>query len=225
MKILLVEDNHAIALQVTEFLEAQGWELDYAANGELGVELALSGHFDVIILDLNLPDIDGLEVCTHIKQKDVTNTPVLMLTARDAFEDKAKGFGNGADDYLTKPFDLRELALRCQALKRRPLLHQASIITRGKLQLDKKAVQAKWNGQVIKTTKVGFAILGKLVDEYPYPVSRSDFVKLLWGDEPPESNSLKTHMYALRKATENAAGFPSVLTISNIGYKLVELND
>lgn len=225
MKILLVEDNHAIALQVTEFLEAQGWELDYAANGELGAKLALSGDFDVIILDLNLPDIDGLEVCAHIKQLDVTNTPVLMLTARDAFEDKAKGFGKGADDYLTKPFDLRELALRCEVLKRRPMLHRASVIERGKLQLDKKAVQAKWDGQVIKTTKAGFAILAKLVDEYPYPVSRSDFVRLLWGDEPPESNSLKTHMYALRKATEKVAGEPIVLTISNIGYKLVELND
>lgn len=225
MKILLVEDNHAIALQVTEFLEAQGWELDYAATGELGVELALTRHFDVIILDLNLPDIDGLEVCTRIKQQDASNTPLLMLTARDAFEDKAKGFGKGADDYLTKPFDLRELALRCEALKRRPMLHQASVVVRGKLQLDKKSVQARWDGQLIKTTKAGFVILTKLLDEYPYPVSRSDFVKLLWGDEPPESNSLKTHMYALRKATEKVAGEPIVITISNIGYKLVELND
>ena len=162
MHILLIEDNHAIAVQVTSFLEAQGWQLDYVATGEQGVELALSHHFDVIILDLNLPDIDGLEVSTKIKQQDVTNTPILMLTARDAFEDKAKGFGSGADDYLTKPFDLRELALRCEAMKRRPLLHRESIVQRGKLALDKKAFEARWDGQVIKTTKTGLVILTKV---------------------------------------------------------------
>ena len=225
MHILLIEDNHAIALQITSFLEAQGWQLDYAATGEKGVDLALSHHFDVIILDLNLPDIDGLEVSTRIKQQDLSNTPILMLTARDAFEDKAKGFGSGADDYLTKPFDLRELALRCEAMKRRPLLHQESVVQQGKLALDKKAFKAEWDGQAIRTTKTGFTILAKLMDEYPYPVSRSDLIQLLWGDEPPESNSLKTHMYELRKATKQVAGQSLVLTISNIGYKLVELND
>lgn len=225
MNILLIEDNHTIALQITSFLEAQGWQLDYAATGELGTELALSNNFDVIILDLNLPDIDGLVVCTRIKLKDESNTPIIMLTARDAFEDKAKGFGRGADDYLTKPFDLRELVLRCEAMKRRPMLHKETMVQRGKLQLDKKSFKAQWNGQPIKTTKTGFAILAKLFDEYPYPVSRSDLLKLLWGDEPPESNSLKTHMYELRKATQQVAEQSVVLTISNIGYKLVELND
>lgn len=225
MNILLIEDNHVIASQITAFLEAQGWQLDFAATGKLGIDLALSSHFDVIILDLNLPDIDGLQVSEHIKQRDAANTPILMLTARDAFEDKAKGFGKGADDYLTKPFDLRELALRCEAMKRRPMLHRESVMQRGKLQLDKKAFKAQWDGRLIKTTKTGFAILSKLLDEYPYPVSRSDLLQLLWGDEPPPSNSLKTHLYELRKATQQVAEEPLILTISNIGYKLVELND
>lgn len=225
MNILLVEDNHAIASQIGVFLEAKGWGLDFAATGKLGIDLALTNNFDVIILDLNLPDIDGLKVCEQIKQQDTSNTPILMLTARDAFEDKAQGFGKGADDYLTKPFDLRELVLRCQAMKRRPLLHQESVVQRGKLRLDKKAVKAEWDGKPIKATKTGFAILTKLFDEYPYPVSRSDLIQLLWGDEPPESNSLKTHMYELRKATQQVAEQPLVLTISNIGYKLVELDD
>lgn len=225
MNILLIEDNHAIASQISVFLEAQGWEIDYAATGRQGVNLVLAHNFDVIILDLNLPDIDGLEVCEQIKQQDTSNTPILMLTARDAFEDKAKGFGKGADDYLTKPFDLRELALRCEAMKRRPMLHKESVIKRGKLRLDKKAIKAEWDGQPIKITKTGFHILSKLLDEYPYPVSRSELLQLLWGDEPPESNSLKTHMYELRKATQQVATQSLVLTISNIGYKLVELDD
>ncbi|TQV85929.1 response regulator transcription factor [Aliikangiella coralliicola] len=225
MNILLVEDNHAIASQISTFLEAQGWRLDFAATGKLGVNLALTNNFDVIILDLNLPDIDGLEVCEQIKRQDTSNTPILMLTARDAFEDKAQGFGKGADDYLTKPFDLRELVLRCQAMKRRPMLHKDSVVQRGKLRLDKKAFKAEWDGRPIKATKTGFVILSKLLDEYPYPVSRSELLQLLWGDEPPESNSLKTHMYELRKATQQVAEQSLVLTISNIGYKLVELDD
>lgn len=225
MKILLIEDNHVMASQITSFLEAHGWEIDFAANGMLGIDLALTHHFDVIILDLNLPDIDGLQVSEQIKQRDTFNTPILMLTARDAFEDKAKGFGKGADDYLTKPFDLRELVLRCEAMKRRPLLHKETIVQQGKLQLNKKSFVAKWDGKTIRTTKTGFSILSKLLEEYPYPVSRSDFLRLLWGDEPPESNSLKSHMYELRKATQQTVGEPLVLTISNVGYKLVELHD
>lgn len=225
MNILLVEDNHAIAQQISAFLEAQNWQLDYAATGKLGVELAKAGQFDVIILDLNLPDMDGLDVCEQIKQRGVTNTPILMLTARDAFEDKAKGFGKGADDYLTKPFDLRELVLRCKAMKRRPLLHQNTLVSQGKLQLDKKAFTASWDGHALKVTKTGFAILSKLIDEYPYPVSRSELMHLLWGDEPPESNSLKSHMYELRKATQQVANEPLIETLKNIGYKLVELDD
>lgn len=114
MNILLIEDNHRIASLIMTFIEAQGWQIDYASTGELGIKLALANTFDVIILDLNLPDVDGLEVCQKIKTQGESNTPILMLTARDAFEDKEKGFGSGADDYLTKPFDLRELALRCR---------------------------------------------------------------------------------------------------------------
>jgi len=225
MKILLIEDNQAIASQITTFIEAQGWQLDYAATGQLGVELALSDNFDVILLDLNLPDIDGFQVCERIKLEGMSNTPILMLTARDAFEDKAKGFGCGADDYLTKPFDFRELALRCRAMKRRPTIHQETVIQRGRLKLNKKAFEATWDEQVINTTKTGFLILSKLLEDYPYPVSRSSFIELLWGEDPPESNSLKTHIYELRKATQLVAQQPIILTISNIGYKLVELND
>lgn len=225
MNILLIEDNHAIASQITEFLEAQGWEVDYAANGELGAQLALEHKFDVVLLDLNLPDIDGLEVSSRIKDNSDFNTPILMLTARDAFEDKAKGFGRGADDYLTKPFDLRELVLRCEALRRRPALHKTRELTRGKLRLNLKSFEASWEEKPIKITKIGFTILAKLAEDYPYPVSRSELIALLWGEEPPESNALKTHMYALRKATQQVALEPLVSTISNIGYKLVAIDD
>lgn len=225
ISILLIEDNLTIAEQITSFLENHGWVVDFAANGKLGLDLALSQTFDVIILDLNLPDMDGLDVCTQIKNNSNTNPPILMLTARDAFEDKAKGFGCGADDYLIKPFDFRELALRCTAMAKRPQLHENRVIKQGKLALNHRAYQATWDNQPIKLTKVGFSVLHKLLKEYPYPVSRSELITHVWGEEPPESNALKSHIYALRKALEKTVKQPILHTFSNIGYQLKDLDD
>ena len=225
LSILLIEDNLAIAKQVTSFLESHKWSIDCATNGKHGLALALKHHFDVIILDLNLPDIDGLEVCDEIKSTADRNIPILMLTARDAFEDKVKGFGNGADDYLTKPFDLRELALRCEALARRPKLHEDSTTVQGALTLDRRAHEVTYAGNNLSITRVGFRILQKLLEEYPYPVSRSELIRHLWGDEPPESNALKSHIYALRKAFEKASDKAILCRISNIGYKLQNLDN
>lgn len=225
--VLLVEDNLAIARQIVSFLEGLHWQVDFAATGELGIKLALEHSFDVILLDLNLPDCDGLQVCQVIKSEANRVQPILMLTARDAFEDKAKGFGQGADDYLTKPFDLRELALRCQALARRPALHSDNRLQRGRLSLDSRSQQASWHGQPFALTGIGFRILYKLADAYPYPVSRSALIAHLWRDEPPQSNALKSHMYSLRKALEQISGQNLLHTISNVGYQLkgVELHE
>lgn len=220
LSILLVEDNLAIARQIASFLEGLHWQVDFAATGQLGISLALDHSFDVILLDLNLPDCDGLQVCKIIKSQSSRVQPILMLTARDAFDDKVKGFGQGADDYLTKPFDLRELALRCQALARRPVLHTENILQRGQLTLDSRTKQACWQGQAFGLTGIGFRLLHKLADAYPYPVSRSDLIAHLWQDEPPESNALKSHMYTLRKALEQISGHNLLQTISNVGYQL-----
>ncbi|TQK11130.1 response regulator receiver domain-containing protein [Herbaspirillum sp. SJZ107] len=135
LRVLVVEDHAAIARQIVDFLEGLHWEADHAAAGALAIELATRETYDVVLLDLNLPDIDGIAVCRAIKAGAPRNVPVLMLTARDAFEDKARGFHGGADDYLTKPFDLRELALRCEALARRGQLHQDREIRVGSLTL------------------------------------------------------------------------------------------
>ncbi|MFA3792399.1 response regulator transcription factor [Aliiglaciecola sp. SL4] len=225
LSVLLIEDNLAIAKQVAVFLEAQNWIVDCATVGKQGINLALKHHFDLIILDLNLPDMDGLDVCDAIKRTADRNIPILMLTARDAFEDKAKGFGIGADDYLTKPFDLRELVLRCEALARRPLLHGENFLQKGLLSIDCRAHKAMFNKLELTTTGIGFRILHKLIEEHPYPVSRSDLIRHLWGDEPPESNALKSHIYGLRKSFEKVTDRPILCTISNIGYQLQALDD
>lgn len=223
LSILLIEDNHALANQICRFIEGLGWRVDFASFGADGIALAEKHVFDVIVLDLNLPDIDGLQVCTEIKLHQKRVTPILMLTARDAYEDKAKGFAKGADDYLTKPFDLRELALRCEALSRRPELHSDTSIEVGQMTLDTRTHEVTWDNSPIKLTKIGFKILHQLLSHYPYPVTRSDIVTELWGDEPPESNALKSHMYSLRKALDAVTHEPKLHTISNVGYQLKDL--
>lgn len=225
LSILLIEDNLALAKQICRFLEGVGWSIDYADRGQQGIALAESNQYDVIILDLNLPDCDGLQVCQRIKQKQKKITPILMLTARDAFEDKAKGFQQGTDDYLTKPCDLRELAMRCEALSRRPQLHSAVTLKKGNVELDLRAMSVLFSGKPVKTTKIGFKILHTLVAAYPYPVARSDLISAVWEGEPPESNALKAHMYNVRKSLEQVCNKPLLTTISNVGYKLEGLED
>lgn len=220
LSVLLIEDNLVLARQVVSFLEGLQWQVDFASQGKQGQQLALEHYFDVVVLDLNLPDCDGLDVCQHIKANANRMVPVLMLTARYAFEDKAKGFNYGADDYLTKPFDLRELALRCEAMARRPTLHHETILQRGALTLDSRSFSVVWQQTPVKVTKLGFEILKKLAEDYPHPVARSDLISHLWGDSPPQSNALKSHMYSLRKALEQASQQPILYTISNIGYQL-----
>ncbi|WP_225918058.1 response regulator transcription factor [Neiella holothuriorum] len=225
MKVLLIEDNTTIATQIVEFLGAHQWQVDYAQNGQQGAALALAEIFDVILLDLNLPDIDGLQVCQMIKQQAQVTPPILMLTARDSFEDKSAGFHQGADDYLTKPVDLRELVLRCQALARRSNLHQSQIIQVGPLQLDLSAQTAQRDGQSLTLTSIGFQLLTLLAQSYPQPVSRTLITHKLWGESPPDSDSLKSHIYSLRQALDKPFPHAMLKTVMNLGYRLDINND
>jgi DNA-binding response OmpR family regulator len=220
LKILLIEDNLAIARQLIEFLGGHKWVVDYAQTGQLGVSLAAENIYDVVLLDLNLPDIDGLDVCQQIKQRAQFNIPILMLTARDAFEDKVRGFDQGADDYVTKPFEMRELVLRCQALARRHNLHTNKQIVIAELQLDLGQKTASRKGQALSLTNIDFSILSVLAQAYPQAVSRSVLMHKIWGDEPPESDALKSHIYSLRTALDKPFEQAMLVTITNVGYKL-----
>lgn len=225
LNILLIEDNVAIARQLLEFLAGHSWQVDFAATGSLGLTLVHTNIYDVVILDLNLPDMDGLEVCAQIKQGGDINTPVLMLTARDAFEDKAQGFGQGADDYVTKPFEFRELALRCQALARRNDLHRNKQLHLGELRIDLMQSIATRADQPLALTAVGFRILVQIAQAYPNPISRSRLLHQIWGDNPPESDALKSHIYSLRAALDKPFSTSMLSTITNVGYKLVLPDD
>jgi DNA-binding response OmpR family regulator len=220
LSVLVVEDHPIIARQIVEFLDGLGWQTDHAATGALAVALAVHNTYDVILLDLNLPDLDGLDVCRQIKAQAARSTPVMMLTARDAFEDKARGFNGGADDYVTKPFDLRELALRCEALARRGALHIDQVMTIGQLTLDLRERRALWRGAPLALTHTGFKILVALCGAHPRSVSRSAMLHLLWGAEPPDSDALKSHLYALRKQLDLAGAPGLIVTIPQLGYRL-----
>ncbi len=221
LSILVVEDHPTIARQVVAFLEGLRWQADHAASGALAIELATREAYDVVLLDLNLPDIDGLEVCRAIKARAPRNVPVLMLTARDAFEDKARGFKGGADDYVTKPFDLRELALRCEALARRGRLHLEQEMRVGPLTLLAREMQALYGDAPLALTQLGFRILSALCEAHPHAVPRSALTHVLWGANPPDSDALKSHIYALRRQLALAGAPDMIVTIPQLGYRLV----
>jgi DNA-binding response OmpR family regulator len=220
LTILVVEDHPTIARQIVEFLDGLKWHTDHAATGALAIDLATRETYDVVLLDLNLPDLDGLEVCRAIKERAPRNVPVLMLTARDAFEDKARGFNGGADDYMTKPFDLRELALRCEALARRGQLHVSQELKIGPLTLLPREKRALYNGTPIALTHAGFTVLFTMCATYPQAVSRSALMHQLWGANPPDSDALKSHIYGLRKQLELVSNLKMIVTIPQLGYRL-----
>ncbi|WP_281557345.1 response regulator transcription factor [Thalassomonas sp. RHCl1] len=218
--VLLVEDQVNIARNISEYMEAKGHVFDFAAQGQQGLELALENPYDLIILDLNLPVMDGLEVCQQLREKSSRHLPILMLTARDSIEDKVSGFTVGADDYLTKPFSLQELEVRCLALARRHLLQSENTLTIGPVSLDRKRQQVTRNGKVLDLHAMGYRILTVLAEAYPQVVSRSLLSQKLWGDAPTESDAMRSHIYQLRCVLDKPFDYPVLKTVHGVGFAL-----
>ncbi|MCC2604888.1 response regulator transcription factor [Planctobacterium marinum] len=220
VSVLVIEDTPEIGREICDFLSLQGMQVDYAASGNLGLSLAKQQHYDVIVLDVMLPDTNGVAVCKALKQNCDPVPAVLMLTARDSIADKSLGFDAGADDYLTKPFDLTELLLRCQALARRHQLHQSQTIVIGELAVNEKQQLVKREGKCLKLSSTDFAILLLLVQAYPNAVSRQQLVNKIWGDEAPDSDVIRSHIYTLRQALDKPFSTPMLATLHGIGFKL-----
>lgn len=224
LSVLVIEDTRAIAAEVCDYLESQNIQTDYAATGKQGVRLAEDHRYDVIVLDLMLPDIDGVKVCELIKQQSERVPPILMLTARDSMADKTKGFEAGADDYLTKPFALTELLLRVKALARRQQLHLPQTMVVGELELNEKQKTAIRAGQELKLSATDFEILLVLSKAFPSAVSRQELVERIWGDDLPDSDVVRSHMYTLRRAVDKPFSYPMIATLHGIGFKLQVLD-
>jgi DNA-binding response OmpR family regulator len=219
--ILLIEDNHDIAAMVGEHLEQSGHEVDYAADGITGLHLAVTEDADLIILDLMLPGMDGLEVCRKLREEAAKSTPILMLTARDTIEDKVAGLDAGADDYLVKPFEMAELDARLRALLRRASGAVAADVLRvGDLELDTGTLEASRSGQRLNLTPIGLRLLTALLKASPRVLSRRDLERAVWGDIAPDSDALRSHLYNLRKAIDKPFDRPLLHTVPGLGYRL-----
>ena len=193
---------------------------DFADKGKQGLEMALNTYYDLIILDLNLPTMDGLEVCQQLRDKADRHIPILMLTARDSIDDKVSGFTVGTDDYLTKPFSLQELEVRCLALSRRHRLQTKDTIELGPVVLDRKRKSATRDGNTLDLSTMGFRILTILAEAYPQVVSRSELTQKLWGDDPTESDAIRSHMYQLRNVLDKPFEYPILKTVFGVGFTL-----
>ena len=225
LRILIVEDNTDIAENIADFLEIQGHLLDFAMDGIGGLHLALTQDYDAIILDIMLPGLDGLAFCRKLRQEGAKQTPVLMLTARDTLSDKLEGFEAGADDYLVKPFELQELEARLGALVRRAARSTPGNLRVGDLEVDTGKMEVQRAGFSIELNRVCLKILTLLLQAHPNVVPRKEIEYALWGDMPPDSDALRSHIYALRRAVDKPFNRPLIQTVHGVGYRLVETDD
>ncbi len=220
MNVLIVEDEQDIAANIGDYLQAQGETPDYAYDGIGGLHLALTQEYDAIVLDVMLPRMNGLQFCQALRQEGF-NTPVLMLTARDTLADKLAGFDVGTDDYLVKPFALQELYVRLTALVRRAQPPQQKIIKVADLELNQDTHTATRAGHTLKLNPVGLKLLALLMQSSPNTVLRHVLEEALWQETPPESDALRSHLYALRQVVDKPFKQALIHTVHGIGYRLV----
>jgi DNA-binding response OmpR family regulator len=219
LKVLIVEDERDIAANIWDFLERRGYVVDHAVDGEQGLDQAMHGNFDLVVLDLGLPRLDGLELCRRLREAG-RGVPVLMLTARDTLADCLKGFEHGADDYLVKPFAMRELEVRLRALHRRRSPLADATLRIGDLSYSPKSMLAERAGQTIALTVAQGRILALLMRESPNVIRREDLLQLLWGEEGGSFAALHTHICALRSLIDRPFGTALVQTVHSVGYRL-----
>jgi len=220
LRILLVEDDKGIVENISDYFEARGHVLDFALNGIAGLHLALTESYDVMILDIMLPGMDGLTLCRELRRSATNAIPILMLTARDTLPDKIQGFESGTDDYLVKPFALVELELRCYALVRRNANAKKTVFKVADLEIDTATRKVQRSGKQIELNRACFSILEMLIKACPNVVLRNDMEYALWKDMPPGSDALRSHMYMLRKKIDKPFSFALIHTVHGVGYKL-----
>jgi DNA-binding response OmpR family regulator len=222
--VLLVEDNRSLSEMVGEYLESKGFGVDFARDGVDGLRLASENSYDVVVLDLMLPRMDGVEVCRKLRSESKKSTPVLMLTARDTLADKVTGLDAGADDYLVKPFAIQELEARVRALIRRDRRQvSAEVLRVADLMLDTASLRATRGGSELNLSPIGLRLLTILMRESPRVVTRRDIEREIWGDGLPDSDTLRSHLYNLRKTIDRPFAKQLLHTVQTAGYRLADL--
>lgn len=220
MNILLIEDNRDLATNVFDYFESHGHTLDLAGDGITGLHLASVNTYDVVILDVMLPGMDGLQVCRKLREAE-KHVPVLMLTARDSLDDKIAGLAAGADDYVVKPFSLREVDARLQALVRRAQIRDGKkILQVGDLILNTETMQARRGERALALPPIPYKMLEALMRNTPRVIPRNEMEKLLWDDTPPDSDALRAHLYILRSEVDKEHEKPLIKTKRGLGYQV-----
>lgn len=225
-KILIVEDEEAILKGLCDVFTYNGYEIDTAQTGKEGLSKSLSGNYHLIILDIMLPEVDGLTICNEIRKKDRAQ-PIIMLTAKGDEEDIIKGLKLGADDYVPKPFSVRELVARVEAVLRRSpkVMHENKKITWGKLIIDPQNLKLNLNNQEIELTRREVEILLYLIKFHQRPVNRQELLKEVWGyaHSNMDTRTVDIHMAKLRKKIEENPQEPKIIvTVRGEGYKINE---
>jgi DNA-binding response OmpR family regulator len=220
--VLLVEDHAELAATTGEFLELCGYIVDYANDGQTGLNLALENSYDALILDVMLPGMSGYDICRKVRQEAKSDIPILMLTARDQLQDKLEGFDTGADDYLIKPFDFEELNARLNSIIKR---HKGDFSSKPlkihDLELDLKTMTVTRAGKSLKLSPTGLQILKVLMRRSPELVTREEIERELWGDLVPDSDVLRSHLYNLRKVIDKPFDCALLQTVPSLGLKII----
>ena len=221
-RILIVEDEAAIARFVELELRHEGYQVDKAEDGRAGLEQALAGQYDLVLLDIMLPGLSGLEVLRRLRREK--DTPVILLTARDTVVDKVSGLDMGADDYITKPFAIEELLARIRtALRKRPAKAPEPVLTLGPIAMDTARRQVRCGGQAVELTTREFDVLRLFLENPEIVLSRETFLSRVWGyDYVGETNVVDVYIRYLRSKLDAACGKSLIHTVRGVGYVLRE---
>ena len=221
-KILLVEDEEKLARVVELELRYEGYEVEKAFDGREGLEKALSGGFDLILLDIMLPSMSGMEVLRRLRRE--SQVPVIMVTARDTVVDKVSGLDSGADDYITKPFEIEELLARIRAaLRKRPARQEGTVLTAGPLTMDPERHEVTVKGTPVELTRREFDLLRYLLENKEKVISRESLLDNVWGfDFVGETNAVDVYIRFLRAKIDEAFGIKLIHTVRGVGYVIRE---
>lgn len=221
MRILVIEDDPDILANIAHHLGARGYIVDCASDGQQGYTLAAGGEFDLIVLDLMLPRLDGFRLCRKLRDDAQVATPIIMVTARDTLDDRLQGFDAGADDYLVKPFALSELSARIKAILHRARPGAGSrVLQVADLVLDTSTRRLSRGEDQLRLPPAPLQLLDMLMRASPAVVHRVRLEEALWRDSPPDSDSLRTHIHQIRQAIDKPYGQPLLHTVHGIGYRL-----
>ena len=220
MNILLVEDNRDLSTNLFDYFEARGHTMDLATDGIHGISLSSENTYDVIILDWMLPKMDGVAMCRHLRETG-KQTPILMLTARDSLEDKIAGLEAGADDYVVKPFSLREVEARLLALIRRSqVFDNHKILQVGDLIFNTDTLNVLRDNRAIVLPPIALKFLEVLMRHSPRVLSREEVERAIWGDTPPDSDALRGHLHIMRNMVDKNSGKHLIKTHRGLGYQI-----